>query len=81
MVDFRRLLTPELRAKWDQYREFEADQKARYRQMSNENLIASAQYCLGQMGGPREWGPGAPVYDSAFFHAILPEMMDRLRNI
>lgn len=80
MVDFRKRMTPEQREKWDKYRKFEAKQKQRYREMTDENLIVSTQYCMSQMEGPYKYGPGLPVYDAAFFHAIVPELLERLRT-
>lgn len=78
MVDFRRLMTPEQRARFDDYQEFAARQKETYRRLTTANLLSSMQYCLANMDGPYRYGPGAPVYDAAFFHAILPEIVSRL---
>lgn len=80
MVNFRKLMTPKQRKKWDRYREFEAEQKHKFRKMTNSNLIVSTQYFMSQMRGPYEYGPGTPVYDAAFFHAIMPEILERLRK-
>lgn len=81
MVDFRRLLTAEQRAKWDEHDHFVEKQKKRYAEMTNENLVASAKYCMAQMSEPYEYPPGMPVYNSAFYHAIVPEILKRLEEL
>lgn len=81
MVDFRRVMSPEERSKFDHYQEFAARQKQTYRELTTVNLLLSMEYCLANMHGPYVHGPGAPVYDSAFFHGILPEIVRRLRQL
>lgn len=81
MVDFRKLLTSEQREEWDKWHDYLGGQQRKYKEMTNDNLIASAKYCLAQMQGPRDQAPGSPVYDAAFYHAILPELFERLRKI
>lgn len=79
MVDFYRKLSPEARARVDANREFKAEQRRRFAAMSNASLAASAEYYMQQMS-PIDWAPGEPIYDAAFWHAIIPEMLKRLSD-
>ena len=79
-IDFRKMMTPEQREKWDEYRAYEADNKTRFAAMDDDTLANTAEYYMSQMSGPQRYGPGCPVYDAAFFHGIVPELLKRARK-
>ncbi len=72
-------LTEEQRARIAARDEMYRSQRARYGAMSDETLVASTRYCMGQMVDPR-WSPGEPVYDAVLWHVILPELLRRLER-
>ncbi len=59
-------------------RETEASQKAVFANMTDANLAASAEFWMQHCDQPKRIAPGEPVYDSTFWHAIVPEMIRRL---
>ena len=76
-LDFRKLMTPEQRAKYDAQREwFERDVA---QAMDDDSLANKLEYYLSQCEQVRKWVPGTPVYDSALHHVLLPEAARRLR--
>lgn len=77
---FRDALTPEQRKRLEESMEFMQAREFEYRNMNNDNLIASAKYCMSQMQAPYKHPPGPPVYDSVFYHIIVPELLRRLGN-
>jgi hypothetical protein len=72
-------LTPEAQERYDEWRGWDAEQKARFANLTDENLITTAKMYMAQMS-PLPWAPGEPVYDAAFYHAIVPELMRRLNE-
>lgn len=70
-------LSAEARRRYAETREWEAEQRARFANMNDESLVASAKYYMAQMQ-PIDWPPGSPVYDAAFWHAIVPELLRRV---
>lgn len=51
--------------------------RARFAQMSDESLVATAGYYMRQMT-PVDYAPGEPVYDATMWHVILPELLRRV---
>jgi hypothetical protein len=70
-------LTAEGQARADECREFVANQRSRFANLTDDSLVATARYYMAQMR-PIDWPPGAPVYDAAFWHAIVPELLRRI---
>lgn len=62
----------------DKAREAEASQKAVFANMRDADLAASASFWMSHCEAPKRIEPGQPVYDSTFWHAIVPEMIRRL---
>lgn len=61
-------------------RDAERDTRAIFANMGDANLAASAQFWMQHCDAPKRIEPGQPVYDSTFWHAIIPEMIRRLRE-
>ena len=59
-------------------RDAEHDTKVIFANMSDENLAASATFWMQHCASPKRIEPGQPMYDSTFWHAIVPEMIRRL---
>lgn len=72
-------LSPEAEARYAETRAYEEEQKARFANMTDDNLLSSARYYAAQMQ-PMAWPPGTPVYDATFWHIIVPELMRRLED-
>lgn len=52
--------------------------KAVFANLSDGDLVASAKFWMQHCEQPKRFVPGEPVYDSTFFHAIVPELLRRL---
>lgn len=61
-------------------RDAEASYKAVFANLNDTDLAASAEFWRQHCDAPRRIEPGQPVYDSTFWHAIVPEMIRRLRE-
>ncbi len=70
-------LSPEAQARRDQIRDMEASARAKFANMTDENLIASTKLYMAN-AEPKRWAPGEPVYDATLWHVILPELMRRV---
>lgn len=70
-------LSPEAKARVQECKEWEAERKATYANMTDENLIAAAKFTMSNMT-PIRFAPGEPVYDATMWHVILPELMRRV---
>lgn len=79
MVDFMRLMTPEARARVEEWRAVAACRKQETEALSDENLVAKARYYMKQMQEIR-YAPGEPVYDAEMWHVIIPELLRRLNR-
>jgi hypothetical protein len=81
MMNFRELrkrkMTPEAWAEVEKWEEAATENKIKFANMTNETLVASAQYYISQCE-PVRWAPGVPVYDATLAHFILPELMRRV---
>lgn len=80
MVDFRKMMTPEQRERFDRDQEYIAREHARHRRMSNADLVKYAQNCINNAEGPRKYPAPVPVYDNAVWHFVLPELIRRLEQ-
>jgi hypothetical protein len=58
----------------------EADARSTFANLDDADLAASAQLWMQHCNAPKRIEPGIPVYDSTFWHAIVPEMIRRLRE-
>lgn len=76
MADLR--LPPHVQKKLDLMREAGYAATAQFANLSDGDLAASAKFWLAHCRGPKLIEPGLPVYDSTFWHAIVPEMIRRL---
>jgi hypothetical protein len=73
MVDFRKMLSPETRAR---LAHFDKD-VAEHRAMRDEELAETTAYYLHNCERSR-WREGDLVYDGVVWHVILPELLRRL---
>lgn len=73
-------LDPEAQAQYDRARELELTQKQTFASMTDANLAASAKYWMAHCYAPKQFKPEEPIYDSTFWHAIVPELIKRLEN-
>ena len=73
----RRKMTPEAWAEVEQWENAAIQNRIKFANMTDETLVASAEYYLSQME-PVRWAPGVPVYDATMAHFILPELMRRV---
>lgn len=79
-IDFRRLMTPEQRARLDAQKEFHARDLAEARAMDDETLANKIEYFMTQSTSVRKWAPGDPVYDAVLVYSLIPEAARRLRK-
>jgi hypothetical protein len=61
-------------------RQAEYETRAAFAQLSDADLAISAKFWLQHCEKPKRVLPGTPVYDSTFWHAIVPEMIRRLQR-
>ena len=80
MVDFMKFLSPERQKEIAEINQFYEKRLIEFRNMTNQNLISSTKYFCSQMQSPSKYTPGVPVYDSTFWHIILPELLRRLEK-
>lgn len=73
-------LSPELHEKINRYRQVHNDTRACFANLSNEDLATSAKFWLQHCQAPKQIEPNTVVYDSTFWHAIVPEMIKRLEE-
>lgn len=59
-------------------REAEQHQRVVFANLSDGDLAASARFWMQHCEAPRRHEPDAPVYDSTFWHVILPELLRRV---
>ncbi len=52
-----------------------------FRSLNNEDLVTSAKVWLAHCHAPRLVAPGEPIYDSTFWHVIIPELLERVRQL
>jgi len=75
---FKRLLTPEAQRKIAEADEHYERKLIEVRNMTPENLRASARYYMSQMREPWKHEFACPTYDAVFWHIFVPEMIRRL---
>lgn len=71
-------LTPEAQARAAECERWLEEQKARFANLSNDNLAASVEMYTRNMT-PMRFAPGEPVYDATMWHVILPELVRRVK--
>jgi hypothetical protein len=71
-------LSPELHARIERDRQAHEDQRIAFVNLSDSDLAASARFWLQHCQAPRQVKAGTVVYDSTFWHIIVPEMIRRL---
>lgn len=59
-------------------REEEARKKAVFANLSDADLVASAKFWMQHCVAPKRVAPNEPVYDSTFWHVIVPELLRRV---
>lgn len=72
-------LSPELERRLAIAREAEQTAVQMFASLDNASLAASAQFWMQHCDAPKRIEAGQPVYDSTFWHAIVPEMIRRLK--
>jgi hypothetical protein len=55
-----------------------AKRNAMFATLGNADLATSAQFWMHHCRAPKRVERGIPVYDSTFWHIIIPEMIRRL---
>lgn len=73
-------LDPKAQEAYDRARAMELNQKQTFASMDDDSLVASAKFWMAHCDAPKRIGPEEPVYDSTFWHAIVPEMIKRLER-
>jgi hypothetical protein len=71
-------LPEHIQEKVNAMRAAEAGAKATFANLDDADLAASALFWMQHCEAPKRIAPGQPVYDSTFWHAIVPEMIRRL---
>jgi hypothetical protein len=73
-------LPPHIHEKYVAARGEQMRQRAVFANLSDGDLAASAEFWRQHCGAPRQVEPGVPVYDSTFWHIIVPELIRRLKR-
>lgn len=73
-------LSPEIQEKFNRMRAVEDGYKTVFANLSDADLANSAKFWMQHCEAPRRHDPGEPVYDSTFWHIILPELLRRLER-
>ena len=71
-------LPDHVQAKLQADREAELEQRVTFANLSDADLAASAKFWMQHCEVPRRVEAGRPVYDSTFWHVLVPEMLRRL---
>jgi len=74
--DFTKLLSDE--AKQD-LAEFER-RRAEYANLTDENLVSTLKFCMGNCTEPAKYGRGECVYNATVWHLLIPEVVHRLER-
>jgi hypothetical protein len=59
-------------------RKIHEDQRTAFTNLSDKDLALSAKFWMQHCVTPKRVKAGTPVYDSTFWHIIVPEMIRRL---
>jgi hypothetical protein len=73
-------LRPELSERINALRQAYDDARASFANLNDEDLAASAKFWMQHCQAPKQIEPNTVVYDSTFWHAIVPEMISRLEK-
>ncbi len=73
-------LPEEVRKKYSAARADEAMKKAVFANLSDGDLAATAKFWMAHCEAPERFEKNEPVYDSTFWHCIMPEILRRLEG-
>ena len=79
-IDFKRLMSEDARKRHAEADEYYAKDLIKFRNMADENLVASAKYYMTQMKEPWKHEFARPSYDAVFWHVVVPEILRRLEK-
>jgi len=79
-INFKALLSEEARKRHAEADEYYVCELIKFRNMSSENLCASAKYYMGQMREPWKHEFSCPTYDAVFWHVVIPELLKRVKG-
>lgn len=75
---FRDLLPPGVREQIAAADAARLERTAVFANLSDSDLVASARFWLAHCVTPKKYPPGELVYDSTFWHVIIPELLRRI---
>ena len=73
-------LSPEIEERMARVAQYTSEQRAIFAALTDDQLADSAKFWMQYCDAPKRIEPGRPVYDSTFWHAIVPEMIRRLKK-
>ena len=71
-------LPPEIEAKYAAARADEIQKRAMFAALNNSDLASSAKFWMQHCDAPNRFPTSGPIYDTTFWHIIVPEMIRRL---
>jgi hypothetical protein len=80
VMSFKKLLSKERQNEIAANNKWYAERMEEFEQMTDENLADTTEFFLTQMRTPWKHQPGTPVYDSTFYHILIPEILKRLKG-
>ena len=73
-------LDPKAQEAYERARALQLSQRQTFASMDDASLAASAKFWMAHCVAPKSIAPEEPIYDSTFWHAIVPELIKRLEN-
>lgn len=73
-------LSPEIQERMAKVARYTNEQRAIFSALTNDQLADTAKFWMQHCDAPARIDPNCPVYDSTFWHAIVPEMIRRLQK-
>ena len=77
-MNFTDLLSKEAREELEKAIRQEKTMAESIAALSNKDLKANTEYWMANCDQPKRFPKGEPVYDSTFWHIIVPELLKRL---
>lgn len=74
-------LTPELSDRINRMRAQHESTRVAFASLSNEELLTAAQHWREHCVAPTQHEENGPTYDATMWHAIMPELVDRLTRL
>lgn len=71
-------LPPEVEKALEEARALDQHYRTVFASMTDGNLIACAKFWMQHCDAPKRVAPDEPIYDSTFWHVIVPEILNRL---